>query len=167
MTTQEQHYRHSSYREKLLEHLFLAELLQVGWFRNPERRIEVVRSEVDDSGYDLLLEYEGRRRYVQLKSNKKATAPDVNVQLGNKEGGCVVIIVVEEPGENSTQRYELTYRFFGARVPEKRPALGGEIGGRKRNNPNKRRVYLKWFDPACNVTELFDKLFPGIQPGCH
>ena len=33
MTTQEQHYRHSSYRERLLEHLFLAELLQVGWFR--------------------------------------------------------------------------------------------------------------------------------------
>ena len=157
MTTQEQHYQHSSYREKLLEHLFLAELLQVGWFRNPQRRVEVVRPEVDDSGYDLLLECGGLRRYVQLKSNNNPTAPTVNTLLGNKEGGCVVIIVVRVSKENSTPRYKLTYRFFGEKDPKKHPVLGEKIAG---DNQNKRIVDIGRFDLACNVAELFDKLFP-------
>ena len=160
MTTQEQHYRHSSYRERLLEHLFLAELLQVGWFRGPERRVDVVRPEVDDSGYDLLLECGGLRRYVQLKSNKKASAPTVNVKLASKEGGCVVIILVKVPKENSTPRYELTYRFFGEKDPKKHPVLGKKIAG---DNQNKRIVDIGRFDLACNVTELFDKLFPKCK----
>ena len=163
MTTQEQHYQHSSYREKLLEHLFLAELLQVGWFRDPERRVEVVRPEDDDSGYDLLLECGGLRRYVQLKSNKKASAPTINVKLGCKEGGCVVIILVKVPEEKSTPRYELTYRFFGAEKPEDRPELGEKLPTDRTGKvkKDKRIVDIKRFDPACSAAELFDKLFPS------
>jgi hypothetical protein len=49
------HFLQSSLREKLLEHLFIGELLRRLW-RLGRRDIEVLRAEIDASGYDLVLE---------------------------------------------------------------------------------------------------------------
>ena len=46
------HYAESSARENLIEHVFLGELLRGLWRRNV-RDLEVLRPEVDSSGYDL------------------------------------------------------------------------------------------------------------------
>jgi hypothetical protein len=43
----------SSYREQLVEYLFLSELLQDAWLRR-NQRIDVLRSDVDGAGYDLV-----------------------------------------------------------------------------------------------------------------
>jgi hypothetical protein len=45
----------SRVRENMVEHVFIAELLQEAWFVR-EQRIEVLRAEVDAFGYDLVLE---------------------------------------------------------------------------------------------------------------
>ena len=45
-------YLESSFREKLLEHVFVSELLQEAWLGRGQT-MEVLRSEVDAAGYDL------------------------------------------------------------------------------------------------------------------
>jgi len=48
-------YLKSNFFEQLVEHAFISELLQEAWFRYG-KTVEVLRSEIDTSGYDLLLE---------------------------------------------------------------------------------------------------------------
>ena len=166
MTSQKQHYQHSSYREKLLEHLFLSELLQVGWFKDPPIRVEVIRPDVDNSGYDLLLECGRFRRYVQLKRSHKARDPTVNAGLGKKKGGCVVIILFSVAGQGSTRTYNLRYRFFGKKNPEQCPELG-ETTGKDPNSGKIRKdtriLNIRWFDKPAKINQLFDKLFPILN----
>jgi hypothetical protein len=84
----------SSLREKVLEHLFIGELLRTLWIAG-RRDIEVLRAEVDSSGYDVVLECNGVLRHVQLKSSHrhaKTRRVNVAVNLGNKPAGCVVWI---------------------------------------------------------------------------
>ena len=85
-------YAFSSAREKVLEHLFVGELLKCLWKRG-RRDIEVLRAEVDMGGYDVAIEAYGVLRHIQLKSSHKdartARVP-INVNLASKPSGCVV-----------------------------------------------------------------------------
>ena len=88
-------YRQSSYRESLVEHLFLGELLRTLW----PHRVEVMKPEVDDGGYDLVLEAGGRIRHVQLKSSVlkgKTSKQKVRRCLKLKPSGCVVWIQFDD-----------------------------------------------------------------------
>ena len=58
------HFLESGLREKVLEHLFVGDLLRCLW-RKGARDIEVLRAEVDRAGYDLVLECNGVLRHVQ------------------------------------------------------------------------------------------------------
>jgi hypothetical protein len=62
------HFLQSSLREKVLEHVFVGELLQCLW-RARRRDVEVLRAETDASGYDLVLECNDVLRHVQFKSS--------------------------------------------------------------------------------------------------
>lgn len=86
------HYLHSSARENVLEHLFIGELLRTLWCEGVHD-VEVLRSEVDDRGYDLVIECNGTLRHVQLKSTHrqgKASRQNINSKITNKPGGCIV-----------------------------------------------------------------------------
>ena len=88
-------YRQSSYRESLVEHLFLGELLRILW----PLRVEVMKPEVDDGGYDLVLEAGCRIRHVQLKSSilkGKTKKQKVRRCLERKPSGCVVWIQFDD-----------------------------------------------------------------------
>ncbi|MBL4761454.1 MAG: hypothetical protein JKY93_01990 [Gammaproteobacteria bacterium] len=52
------HNEHSSYREKLIEHLFAGELLKLSWFEH-DCGLEIAKPEVDNSGYDIIAECYG------------------------------------------------------------------------------------------------------------
>jgi len=85
------HSQDSSLREQALGHRFLAELLSLMW-RDSRRDIEVLKSEVDRAGYDIVLEANGIIRHVQLKSSfigSKVRDVSVNTKLLAKPGGCV------------------------------------------------------------------------------
>lgn len=91
------HSIHSSYREMVLEHLFVGEVMKHGW-RNELPRIEMLKSQVDNSGYDLVLEANSIMRHIQLKaSHVGATTPKVaiNTELEKKPSGCVVWMFFE------------------------------------------------------------------------
>lgn len=87
-----QHSIHSSYREMVLEHLFVGEVMKYCW-RNQLARIEMLKSQVDNSGYDIVLEANAIMRHIQLKSSHVGAATpgvNINVELANKPSGCVV-----------------------------------------------------------------------------
>lgn len=79
-------------REKVLERVFLTDLsrvLLIG-LRIP---FEVLRSEFDGHGFDVIVEARGIVRHVQLKATRiggKRASVDVNLALADKPGGCVV-----------------------------------------------------------------------------
>ena len=58
----------SSYREKLIEHLFIGEILKLSW-ASDQCSIEVSKPEVDNQGYDLIIENNSFLRHVQLKTS--------------------------------------------------------------------------------------------------
>ncbi|GAA3715694.1 hypothetical protein GCM10022268_25360 [Sphingomonas cynarae] len=83
---------HSVLREKVLERVFLTELSRVLLiaFKTP---FEVLRSEFDANGYDVVVEARGIIRHIQLKATRvggKRASVDVNLALAEKPGGCVV-----------------------------------------------------------------------------
>lgn len=92
------HTVHSSYREKLLEHLFVSELLKRSWCLD-RCDLEVAKPEVDNAGYDIILEAHGHTRHVQLKASFHGSSTPkqkVNLRLAEKPSGCVVWIYFEE-----------------------------------------------------------------------
>lgn len=83
---------HSVLREKVLERVFLTELSKVLLiaFGIP---FEVLRSEFDANGYDVVVEARCIIRHLQLKATRvggKRASVDVNMALADKPSGCVV-----------------------------------------------------------------------------
>ena len=156
----------SSFLEKLREYVFLSELLQEAWLRR-HREIDILRCEVDSSGYDLVLQCGDTSRHIQLKSSRngaKTARQTVNVKLADKPGGCIIWLIHDD----SDGSVGLQYRFFG-RGPKERLDLGDKVGkhskgnaqGEKLSRPNTRVIGINKFDKPVRVDELFDKLFPN------
>jgi hypothetical protein len=123
--TSEDTYLKSSFYEQLVEHVFISEVLQEVWY-SFGKTAEVLRSEVDAFGYDLVFDCNGVVRHVQLKASKhdaKASGQKVNVALEKKPSGCVVWVF--RRGNQDTHRMELTYRFFGSEAGQQLPSLDG------------------------------------------
>lgn len=160
-------YMYSSFFEKLVEHLFLSELLQEaylgrGW------RVEVARSEVDASGFDLVLEANGVTRHVQLKSSRQAARTEgqnVHVNLLRKASGCVIWVFRSHDPERN--RFDLEYRYFGGLPGEPLPSIEGFAqarapGGAKKIRPNVRVIPKRHFDRLAGIGTVLDRLFGPV-----
>jgi hypothetical protein len=98
MADRTRHYLKSRYREKVVEHIFVGELLRHLW-ANGLDGVEILTPEVDASGYDLVLTLGPIVRHVQLKCSidgGKTEDQQINASLGLKPSGCIVWIVVDE-----------------------------------------------------------------------
>lgn len=92
---------HSTLRERIVEHLFVGEALRAFW-RHGIADLEVLRSEFDAHGYDLILSRGPVVRHIQFKTKlqrpgARPVHPErvsISRQLGEKPGGCVIWIVV-------------------------------------------------------------------------
>ena len=62
---------HSSRREKLVEHLFVGEVLRKLWCWGVYD-VDVLRAETDAAGYDIVIEVASVVRHIQLKSSALA-----------------------------------------------------------------------------------------------
>jgi len=103
------------FRENLLEHVFIAEVLQECAVVRGQN-VAVLRAEVDEDGYDLVLEMDGVLRHVQLKSRYDGDKAShkafdgLNPKLGGRIGGCVVVMLwLVKDG-----RIKLAYRWWGS-----------------------------------------------------
>ena len=88
------HSLRSSHREALLEHLFAGEIMRRLGCRG-EWRLEVLKPQVDDGGYSLVLEANGIVRHIQMKASFTGSTvreTKVNALLASKPSGCIIFI---------------------------------------------------------------------------
>jgi hypothetical protein len=114
------HFRHSSFREKLIEHPFIGELLKLSW-KEGACTLEVAKPEVDNQGYDIIVEDKGIVRHIQLQAaHRKArvSRQKIHTALANKPSGCVIWIYFDE------DTLELgPFLFFGGLAGEPLPDI--------------------------------------------
>lgn len=91
----DQHHRHSVLREKIVEHLFVGEALRMLW-RYGIVDVEILRSEFDAYGYDLVISAGSLVRHIQLKTGTRMKRISVSRMLAEKPSGCVVFIEVND-----------------------------------------------------------------------
>lgn len=158
----------SNFIEQMVEHEFISRVIQHVWFAHGQR-IEVLRSEIDDYGYDIVLEFGGVLRHIQLKTSIKGghtQRQKLNLTLTRKTGGCVIWIEREEDPVN--RRFDFEYRFFGGRAGEKFPPTDAlkiakttkaTAQGVKTERPNLREVPKSQFAKVADLEELVLLLF--------
>lgn len=168
LTSAQDTYLKSSFYEQLVEHVFISEVLQEAWFRFG-KTVEVLRSEVDASGYDVVFDCNGCLRHVQLKTSRiggKTARQKVNVALSLKPSGCVVWIFRNE--DQVTYRMCLEYLFFGGEAGRPLPSLDGlQIGKHTKGNKDGvkaerqaiRVLPRRRFEKVDSITELVNRLF--------
>jgi hypothetical protein len=158
------HSTDSSLREQALGHVFLGQLLAFMW-RKGARDIEVLKSEVDRGGYDLVLESNRVIRHVQLKSSfrgSKVREVDVSIKLLSKLGGCILWLEFDR----ETLAIDRFY-WFGAPPGMPLPELGNRISrhskgdsqGKKNERPGHRVVAKRDLQMLADISEVVGKLF--------
>jgi hypothetical protein len=155
------HTNNSAYREKLIEHLFVAELLKISWLHHG-CSLEISKPEVDNAGYDLIAEMPGCIRHIQLKTTVrggKAAYQKVHSKLAKKPSGCVVWIYFDE----NTLKLGPFYYFAAedkSLVDCKIAAhTKGNSKGEKAKRPNIRIIPKGGFEKFESIGDLFDQLF--------
>ena len=159
------HSVHSAFREKLVEHLLVGELLKRSWLRG-DCSIEVSKPEVDRAGYDLIAECNGHVRHIQLKSSHRGArtaTQKVSLSLADKPSGCVVWVYFDPDS------LELgPFLCFGAEPGEKLPDLDafkiakhtkGNAKGFKAERRGHRVVNKGQFTCIESIEGLWDELF--------
>lgn len=139
----------SSFREKLIEHMFVAELLKHSWRQARQTDttlIEISRAEVDRGGYDLIAEHGEVLRHIQLKGSKvraRTRTRDVHLALEEKASACVVWVFLDDVN------WKLGPYYYLGGKPDERISLPsekvatqtrGDAEGNKKERPNFRTV---------------------------
>jgi len=162
------HTENSSYREKLIEHLFVSELLKLSWL-NHDCSLEISRPEVDNAGCDLVAEACGHVRHLQLKASiegRKTASQKVHVKLAEKPSGCVIWIYFDE----RTMRLG-PFLYFGAAAGDPLPKLDkyavarhtkGNKDGLKTERRNIRVVPKGSFRKLASIEDVYAQLF-GVE----
>lgn len=159
------HTTRSSYREMLLEHLFVGELLRCLWLEGIYS-VEVLRPQTDDSGYDLVIECNSITRHIQLKASHLGSSTaqvNVNARLTEKQSGCVVWIWFDP----KTLKLG-PFLWFGGPPGDSLPDIGqlrvarhtrGDAQGRKGQRPNVRVLPRGKFEKLDSIRQLIEHLF--------
>ena len=160
-----QHFINSSFRERLIEHLFVGELLRHSWLSRG-CKLEVAKPEVDNSGYDLIAEEGGVVRHIQLKASHRGArtaTQNIHTALGSKPSGAVVWVRFDPAS------LELgPFLFFGGLPGERLPDLSdfrvakhskGNSEGVKAERPAIRTVSKGQFRQYATSVEVYEALF--------
>ena len=142
-----------------------SELLKLSWLHH-ECSLEVSKPEVDNAGYDLIVEAHGVVRHIQLKtsvSTGSAANQKVHVRLEGKPSGCVLWIYFDE------KTLELgPYRFFGDSAGKPLPSLSdfkigkhtkGNKDGVKGERQNIRVIPKGQFKVLARIEDVYKQLF--------
>lgn len=154
----------STLRERIVEHVFVGKSLQRLWQRGVTD-VEVLRSEFDAGGYDLVMSLRKVVRHIQFKTSTvdgKAASTKISMNLLEKPSGCVVWIIV-------TPDLELqSYLWFGGAPGEPLPDIRGmkpakhtkaNAEGIKAERPNHRIVPRSRFEKLDTLDVVLGRLF--------
>lgn len=162
----------SSYVENVLYHALVADLSALVWKRDPFTALQVFNSEVDDSGFDVVLGLGAQMRYVQLKQAHEDKIPphcSVRLSFSSLPGSCVVLM------SHTLADLRLTkFRFFGGAPSEpmpnietmRQPKAPGRrnAAGERKVRENYREVPVRQFRGPISATALLEILFPLAAP---
>jgi hypothetical protein len=172
METVETKTKQSVYFEKLIEHRFISDIMMHCWFKY-EKTLEIIHSEIDTNGYDLIISYDNINRYIQLKTseeNGKTAKQNLNISLIKKENPCIVWIIRNY--DKSRNDFIFSYLFWGSNIGEKSPNVENyktakhpkaDMKGNKKQRPNIRIIPKKEFIKLNSMEKLFEKLFEKIS----
>lgn len=160
------HSTHSTLRERIVEHVFVGEALRTLWKRGITD-VEVLRSEFDAFGYDLVMTRGHIQRHIQFKTGvgEKPVRVSVGDALAFKPGGCVIWIAVS---------LDLDLRHFwwfggaaGRPLPDmsslNRPKrIGRRQEGDRPERSNHRMVPAKMFRRIDSLDEVLEMLFGAL-----
>ncbi|MGX4641712.1 hypothetical protein [Massilia sp. SYSU DXS3249] len=167
----------SVYREKLLEHLLIGELLKYSWLHHGAS-LEVSQPAIDRSGHDIVLEANGITRHVQLKTSSaiaKTMRQNVHLGLAQKPSGCVLWMRFDPKSMAIGP-----FLFFGSAPGAALPPLDGfkvathtkgDAQGVKKQRLGLRVVPMSKFAVVHTIPDLYSALFgppkndeaPGMQ----
>jgi len=148
----------------MMEYSLLTDIMKVLWRRGCYR-FDVLHSFTDSSGYDVVLEADGKMRHVQLKSSyegSKTATQKINISLAEKPNGCVVWFFFDEETLEFTN-----ILWFGSSYGGGIPALGDRVAKHSKANAQgvkkerkAMRVLAKGkFEKLTDIQELVDRLF--------
>jgi hypothetical protein len=147
-----------------LEHAFVAQVTAELW-RRGVFDFAVSHSEVDNSGYDLIIEANGVTRHIQLKAMQVAGARrDFGLQrrLAAKPSGCAVLML-HDPVTLNIAEYRIFAGLPGAPIPDLGDRLvkhtKGNSLGEKSERPALRNVPISKFSAVSGIASLVDALF--------
>ncbi|XLY86254.1 hypothetical protein ACK8QS_11735 [Ectopseudomonas mendocina] len=155
----------SVYREKLIEHLFMGEMLKLSWLKH-DASLEVSYPAIDRSGHDIVLEVAGIVRHIQLKTSATsavATSQKVHLGLGDKPSGCVIWIQFDRETMSLGP-----FLFFGGLPGQPLPHLDGyktathtkaNSEGIKAERPHLRLIPRAHFRKVDSIDALYLELF--------
>ena len=167
-----EHYRNalaegSSYVENVLIHLLVGALASELWRRDPSTPLSIFNSEVDDSGFDLVLACRQKLRYLQIKQvhlEGRASKFSIRQDFSLMNGSCAVVIVHTE--DSMSIDHSL---FYGGEIDEAMPPIDGNkpsiVPGRRDANGNRkirghyRDIKRSQFKKMSTASELLDALF--------
>ena len=159
------HTNESVYRERLLEHLLIGELLKHSWLHH-NADLEVSQPAIDRSGHDVVLEANGITRHVQLKASASGASTSIqkiHLGLANKPSGCVIWMRFD-PADMSLGPFLL----FAGQPGEPLPSVEGfkvakhtkaNAEGVKKERPNLRIVPIAQFRSVTGIAQLYNALF--------
>ncbi|PSH03594.1 MAG: hypothetical protein CXZ00_11665 [Acidobacteria bacterium] len=170
-TSNEAHFHHSTLRERIVEHLFIGDALRRLWQRGVTD-VEVLRSEFDAGGHDLVMSRRKVTRHIQFKSvmtDGKATRTSISLKLTEKPSGCVIWIVVTPELDRQS------YLWLGGLPGEPLPDISdfpmakhtkGNAEGTKTARPNHRVVPRSKFEKLDSIDAVLERLFGNLPRTC-
>ncbi|MHB1700349.1 MAG: hypothetical protein ACYCSN_09485 [Acidobacteriaceae bacterium] len=164
-------YVHSSLRERIVEHLFVGEALRWLWVHRKAdlADVEVLRSEFDAGGYDLVMTYKKIVRHIQFKTTKVETQKadiSASLKLMDKPSGCIIWIFITP----ELELYE--YRWFGNPPGQMFPDIKalkpakhtkGNAQGNKAERPQHRIIPKAKFSKRCTLDDIMNHLFGQLS----
>jgi hypothetical protein len=161
------HYVHSTLRERIVEHVFVGDALRRLWQRGVTD-VEVLRSEFDAGGYDLVMSFRKIVRHIQFKTSMvggKAADVKASLKLKDKPSGCIIWILV-------TPELQIhSFLWLGSPPGQPLPDIQAlriarhtkaNAEGIKAHRPDQRIIPRGRFTPLGTLDEVLDKLFGSL-----
>jgi hypothetical protein len=159
----------SSHVENVLRHAFLAELAGEVWRDDSNEPLGISNAEVDDSGYDIVLERNAIIRRIQLKQHHESKTPKafpVRVEFATYPGSCIIAIA-----HSLSDLKPTSYSFYGSGPDDHMPYIevNRTTKAARRRTPegtralrlNYRDVPFSRFKKKLSMRQLIEELFPS------
>jgi hypothetical protein len=158
------HFLHSTLRARIVEHVFVGDALRRLW-QHGVTDVEVLRSEFDAGGYDMVMSHGRIVLHIQFKTSLadgKAASIKVSLKLMDKQSGCIIWIMV-------TPELKLdSYCWLGGPPGDPLPDIWNmrvakhtkaNAKGKKAERPDQGIIPRNRFDSLGSLDDVLERLF--------